>query len=69
MDKEWESIYQVKRVTRAGKGDCSEESERTRTIQVTMDASWLANGTLNEDWKMFVWFIGTQKQDEEFVDI
>lgn len=32
-----------------------------------MDAAWLANGTLNEEWKMFVWFIGTKKQDKELV--
>lgn len=34
---------------------------------MTIDAAWLANGTLSEDWKMFVWFIGTKKQDKEFV--
>lgn len=51
MDKEWENIYQVKWTTRAGKGDGSEESGRPGTIQVTMYAAWLANGTFNEDWK------------------
>lgn len=67
MDKEWENIYQVKWSTRAGKGDCSEESERLGTIQVTVAVAWLANGILNEDSEMFVWFIGIKKQDKELV--
>ena len=43
------------------------KNQRPGTIQETMDAASLANGTLNEDWKTFIWFIGTKKQDEELV--